>query len=103
LSEVLAQLTASGSVLNVVARATEHNDAFLARLSRRAQPGHLTVARDTDVHEKTFCGRDWLLTGSMNFTLRGMLVNDEAITYKVSETAAAEARIDFARRWAGVQ
>jgi hypothetical protein len=103
LSEVLAQLTVSGTILNVVARAAEHNDAFLGRLSRRAQPDRLLVVRDTDVHEKTLCGRDWLLTGSMNFTIRGMLVNDEAITYKVGEAAAAEARIDFARRWGGLQ
>jgi hypothetical protein len=103
LSEVLAQLTVSGTVLHVVARAAEHNDAFLFRLGRRAKPERLIVVRDFDVHEKTLCGQDWLLTGSMNFTLRGMLVNDEAITYKVSETAAAAARIDFARRWAGPQ
>jgi phosphatidylserine/phosphatidylglycerophosphate/cardiolipin synthase-like enzyme len=100
LSEVLAQLTASGTILHVVARAAEHNDAFLTRLGRRVRPECLTVIRDADVHEKTLCGRDWLLTGSMNFTLRGMLVNDEAVTYKVGEKEAAAARIDFSRRWA---
>jgi phosphatidylserine/phosphatidylglycerophosphate/cardiolipin synthase-like enzyme len=57
------------------------------------------VVQHADVHEKTLCGKNWLLTGSMNFTLRGMQVNDEAVTYKISEAAAAQARIDFARRW----
>lgn len=99
LSEILALLTGSGADLAVITRPAEHNNAFLARLRRRAEPGHLTVVQHADVHEKTLCGKNWLLTGSMNFTLRGMQVNDEAVTYKISEAAAAQARIDFARRW----
>lgn len=99
LSEILALLTVSGTDLYVISRPAEHNNAFLARLQRRADSGRLTVVRHADVHEKTLCGRDWVLTGSMNFTLRGMQVNDEAVTYKVSEAAAAQTRIDFVRRW----
>lgn len=98
LSEVLALLTA-GANLTVVTRPAEHNETFLARLRRRANPARLTVIRHADEHEKTLCGSNWLLTGSMNFTMRGMQVNDEAVTYKVSEAAAAQARIDFTRRW----
>ena len=99
LSEVLALLTVGGANLTVVTRPAEHNDTFLARLHRRADPPRLTVIRHADEHEKTLCGSNWLLTGSMNFTIRGMQVNDEAVTYKVSEAAAAQARIDFTRRW----
>ena len=99
LSEVLALLTVGGANLTVVTRPAEHNDTFLARLRRRANLARLTVIRHADEHEKTLCGRNWLLTGSMNFTMRGMQVNDEAVTYKVSEEAAAQARIDFTRRW----
>ena len=99
LSEILALLTVSGTDLYVISRPAEHNSAFLARLQRRADSERLTVIRHADVHEKTLCGKDWVLTGSMNFTLRGMQVNDEAVTYKVSEAAAAQARIDFVRRW----
>jgi phosphatidylserine/phosphatidylglycerophosphate/cardiolipin synthase-like enzyme len=103
LSEILALLTASGAGLTVIARPAGHNNAFLARLRRRAAHEHLTVVQHADVHEKTLCGKNWLLTGSMNFTLRGMQVNDEAVTYKLSEAAAAQARIDFARRWRDLQ
>ena len=35
----------------------------------------------------------------MNFTINGMTVNDEAVTYKLDAAAAAQARIDFAHRW----
>jgi len=99
LSEILALLTHSGANLNIVTRPAEHNNMFLARLRSRAEPARMTVIRYADEHEKTLCGRNWLLTGSMNFTMRGMQVNDEAVTYKVSEAAAAQARIDFTRRW----
>ena len=38
LSEVLALLTAGGANLTVVTRPAEHNDTFLTRLRRRAEP-----------------------------------------------------------------
>lgn len=103
LSEILALLTDSGTRLTVVTRPAEHNNAFLGRLRHRATLRNCTLIQHADVHEKTFCGRNWLLTGSMNFTLRGMQVNDEAITYKLGEVPAAQARIDFAHRWGKAQ
>jgi hypothetical protein len=99
LSEILGLLTVSGSNLSVITRPAAHNNTFLNRLRLRADQHRLTVIQHPDVHEKTLCGRNWLLSGSMNFTQRGMQVNDEAVTYQVSDAAAAQARIDFARRW----
>ena len=74
------------------------NGSFLARLDR-CRRGASAVIRSPDAHEKTFCGSDWLLSGSMNFTINGMTVNDEAVTYRLDGAAAAQARIDFAHRW----
>jgi len=99
LSDVLAVLVAGGSQLTVITRPAEHNRAFLDRLTRLADSAQLIVIEHPDVHEKTMCGKSWLLTGSMNFTLRGMQVNDEAVSYRVNDAAAAEARMDFAHRW----
>jgi hypothetical protein len=99
LSEVLALLTRTGTRLSVVTRPDPHNLAFLERLDRLADPAKLSVIRHEDVHEKTFCGDRWILSGSMNFTVRGMQVNDEATTYKVSVEAAAAARLDFRHRF----
>jgi hypothetical protein len=100
LSEILAALTERGTQLTVVTRAVSENDSFLERLGRAATPERLRVIRDSDVHEKTLCGIDWLLSGSMNFTVNGMTVNDELVTYKLDSNAAAQARIDLAHRWA---
>jgi hypothetical protein len=99
LSEVLGLLTNRGARLTVVARDVPENDSFLTRLGRAAVPERLYVIRSPDAHEKTFFGAEWLLSGSMNFTINGMTVNDEVVTYKLDGAAAAQARIDLAHRW----
>jgi hypothetical protein len=99
LSEILGLITERGARLTIVTRDVPENDSFLTRLGRVAVPERLRVIRSPDAHEKTFCGSDWLLSGSMNFTINGMTVNDEAVTYRLDAAAAAQARIDFAHRW----
>lgn len=103
LSEVLSLLTHSRARITVVTRPDEHNTTFLDRLRRSASSENLQIQQHEDVHEKTFCGEDWILTGSMNLTVRGMQVNDEAVTYKVSTEAAATARLDFRHRFGGFE
>jgi phosphatidylserine/phosphatidylglycerophosphate/cardiolipin synthase-like enzyme len=100
LSEILAMLASRGAKLSIVTRDVPENEAFLARLRRAvAQEAQLRVIRSPGIHEKTFCGDDWLLSGSMNFTFSGMNANDEVVTYKVDRPTAAAARVDFERRW----
>lgn len=98
LSDVLAALADSGTAVTVVTRPDPHNDRFRDVLRRRTTRS-VQVVVDADVHEKTLCGQTWLLTGSMNITLRGMQVNDEAMSYRLDPAAAAQARIEFVRRW----
>ena len=103
LSEVLALVTYTYARVTVVSRPDKHNTTFLDRLRRSANGANLQIQQHEDVHEKTFCGDEWLLTGSMNLTTRGMQINDEAVTYKVSTEAAATARLDFRRRFGGFE
>ena len=98
LAETLGQLVRAGSRLSIVCREDAHNIAFRTRLQRSSHERARVVLHD-DLHEKTWVGSDWLLTGSMNFTYRGIAVNDEAVTYKVSAPSAATARLDFNHRW----
>lgn len=98
-SDALAQMCGNGARLNVVTKPDRHNDIFLRRLQAQAAPDRLRVTRAVEIHEKTFCGDHWVLMGSMNFTVRGMTVNDEAVVYSVEEDAPALARLDLARRW----
>jgi hypothetical protein len=99
LSEILGQLTRQGTHLIVVTRNVPENGSFLARLDWAVEDRRSHVIHGADAHEKTFCGKDWLLSGSMNFTVNGMAVNDEAVTYRLDRGAAAQARLDLKHRW----
>ena len=100
-SQVLALLTERGARLTLVTRPVEHNAQFVRNLCRLAGPADVPIVWAQDVHEKTFCGGEWILSGSMNFTVRGMAINDEAMTYVLGGTEAAQARLELARRWRG--
>ncbi|MET8613385.1 phospholipase D-like domain-containing protein DpdK [Streptomyces cellulosae] len=98
LSDALLRIAGAGSHVYIITRPDSHNEAFLRRIEA-AELDTVHVRRDADVHEKTLCGQEWLLTGSMNYTVRGMAKNDESVTYKVGGPDAGQARLDLARRW----
>ncbi|GAA0957261.1 phospholipase D-like domain-containing protein DpdK [Streptomyces rhizosphaericus] len=99
LSDAVARIAHGGAHVHVVTRDDPHNEDFLRHLMKAASGRKLHIVRDPDTHEKTLCGNDWMLSGSMNFTIRGMARNDEKITYRAGRDAAAQARIDLAERW----
>ena len=99
LSEILTMLAARGSRLRVVTRNDEHNDTFVSQLERGCASFDLRVIRHDDLHEKTMCGEDWVISGSMNFTYNGLLRNDEATTFTWDVPTAASARLEFRQRW----
>lgn len=96
---VLGRLAEFGSQLHLAVKPDEHNRDFVDRLSRRVPAGQLDVHLDADVHEKTLCGSNWVVSGSMNFTWRGFEVNEESIVYAVDQELAAQSRLDFEHRW----
>lgn len=99
LADLLARIAMAGTSLTVVTRPDTHNARFLTRLNRLTPLHTVRIVRNPTVHEKTICGRDWMLTGSMNFTVRGLLENDEAVSYKVGGKDAAQTRLELAQRW----
>ncbi|WP_328376860.1 phospholipase D-like domain-containing protein DpdK [Streptomyces sp. NBC_00440] len=98
LSDTLLRIAGAGARVHVVTRPDAHNDAFLRRIEAPELDG-VHVQRDPDIHEKTLCGQEWILTGSMNYTVRGMAKNDELVTYKVGGPDAGQARLDLTQRW----
>ena len=77
-----------------------HVPAVVERLRTAVQDEQrLHVVLDPGVHEKTVCGRNWILSGSMNFTVSGLGSNEESVTYKVDGRDVAQAQLDFAERW----
>ena len=112
LSDVLAVLVARGTAVHVATRparprATDsgrHNDRFLSELRMRvAQDATLYVHRNEEehLHTKGLLGDRFFLSGSMNFTYNGIVVNDEYVRFTTDSTEVAEARIAFRERWGG--
>jgi hypothetical protein len=100
LSRMLALIAAAGARLHVVTRPAAHNETFVRRLRAAVTDSkRLHIVLDPAVHEKTICGREWIFSGSMNFTVSGLGSNEEAVTYRVSSREAAQAQLDFAERW----
>ena len=102
LAEILARIAHAGGTVSVVTRPTPHNQFFVDQLWASAGTNTgLSVTFDPVEHEKTVCGRDWMLTGSMNFTVSGIGVNEEYVRYVVDDAEVAQARLDFEARWGG--
>ncbi|MGW1669132.1 phospholipase D-like domain-containing protein DpdK [Streptomyces sp. NPDC002324] len=99
LSEALTRIASPEARVHVVTRPAPHNAAFLQHLESAPERDYIRIVQSPDVHEKTLCGEDWILTGSMNYTIRGMAVNDESVTYKVGGPDAGQARLDLRQRW----
>ncbi|WP_433144075.1 phospholipase D-like domain-containing protein DpdK [Actinomadura nitritigenes] len=99
LSQILGLISSAGADVHVVTRPTPHNQTFIDRLRATVRSQRLRLTLDPKVHEKTLCGRDWMLSGSMNFTISGLGDNEESVTYRVGDPAVAQARLDFAARW----
>ena len=85
----------------VILRDDPHNRPFAERLRRtsegRRRSIHLLL--EPDFHEKGLLGDDYSLDGSMNFTFRGITVNDEHLVYRTDLSAVAERHQVMERRW----
>ena len=103
LSQVLAKLLELGTSIHVATRPDVHNDAFLDRMRRLANPDGLAlhVHSADELHEKGILADGFYLSGSMNFTFNGISLNEEVVHFTVDPAVIAENRIRFAARWGG--
>lgn len=99
LAEVLAEAMRRGSHVHIAVGSSPHNEEFARRLSRAAGPLTYDYHVGADLHEKTLCGKDWVITGSMNFTWNGVHRNEESTVFRVDSVEAAKTRLDFDGRW----
>jgi phosphatidylserine/phosphatidylglycerophosphate/cardiolipin synthase-like enzyme len=108
ISELLARLASQGTAIVIATRPAEHNDHFLARV--RESAGALGAAEkirlwrkdESDLHEKGLLTDRLYVAGSMNFTYKGIVVNEEAVTVSADPAEVAEVRLTYHRRWGGV-
>lgn len=101
LSEVLAELTSRGTSLHLALRIEQHNTWFVRTMHERIQAERLHLYEGADLHEKVMVGRDWVVKGSMNFTVNGTQINEEKIQVVHDEHKAAQERLELQTRWIG--
>ncbi|UOE21933.1 phosphatidylserine/phosphatidylglycerophosphate/cardiolipin synthase family protein [Thermobifida halotolerans] len=100
LSTILGLIANTGARVHIVTRPGPHSGTFVSRVRALVRnPERLHVVFDSRVHEKTICGRNWILSGSMNFTVNGLGSNKEQVTYTVGGGRADQAHLDFTEQW----
>jgi phosphatidylserine/phosphatidylglycerophosphate/cardiolipin synthase-like enzyme len=103
LLDCLAALLQRGASVYVKTSTDAPSSALIESLERRAHDlgasQRLHTRNSPVLHTKGLLTSRCLIRGSMNFTIRGIELNEEAVTYDVDPSAIAEMRIAFADQW----
>jgi hypothetical protein len=101
LSEAFRAIVARGGSIVCILRDEIHNYSFIEKIKAIrgsfSDRAHLIVR--PDFHEKGILGDDYLLHGSMNFTFKGIEVNDEHLYFRRDPGSVHEMRIVFEEKW----
>lgn len=99
LIDVLVALASNGTRLVIRVRPDVHNKTFHTRLfSALRDAGLQDLCHWTEsqaLHTKGLLTDHVLLSGSMNFTERGIAVNDESLTVSFDARQLAQAKLEF--------
>jgi len=100
-SDVLAGLVDRGSEIVIIANRDPQNLEFLSRIRALAEmyPRRVHVIQSPDVHEKGILTDHFTLDGSMNFTYRGVNINQEYLGYRSDPQIVHERRLVLEERW----
>ena len=100
-SVVLGTLVDRGSEIVVITNYDRNNVDFLSRLELldEINPGQVHVIKTATVHEKGILTDNFTLDGSMNFTYRGVNINQEYLGYRCDPAVVHERRLVLEERW----
>ena len=101
LSAVLRTVLARGGRVNIITRPDPINGAFVetARRIKAVYPDRLRILLDETFHDKGLLGDDYELSGSMNFTRRGIETNAEHLILRTDHQVVAERNLELQSRW----
>jgi phosphatidylserine/phosphatidylglycerophosphate/cardiolipin synthase-like enzyme len=107
LSEVLVELCLRGSQIVVATTDDPSNKPFLETLKRLFYESELNDRLIVNVgpadigHRKLIVGDDFVVSGSMNFTFRGLFVREEMIELKIDAEDVEDARLFVHQQYGG--
>ncbi|MGY1834369.1 phospholipase D-like domain-containing protein DpdK [Blastococcus sp. SYSU DS0510] len=97
---VLAAIATAGTELWIETRPDDHNKRFVSRLQDTLGDEGFHLRYSPVLHEKGLLGDGYVISGSMNFTVNGLFLLDEAVRLDTEPDAVAQARLAFRARWA---
>jgi len=102
LTDVIARLLELEVDITIATRSVSHNDErFLPKLAEMTAHGeaktllHIIQESQDQLHVKGFLTSKYFVSGSMNLTYGGMVVNDEYVSVNTDPQIVATARIKF--------
>ncbi len=101
LSKVIAHILEAGTTVHVATRDNDRNRSFLTTLDALCQKPRLKVHTSDELHEKGLLGDDYYLSGSMNFTVSGIQINEEVVHLITDPADVARNRVSLTQRWGG--
>jgi hypothetical protein len=101
LSNVLKRLLVTGASIHIATRDEERNRSFLSTIDPFRTMGNLDIHTSFELHEKGLLGDNYYLSGSMNFTMSGIHINEEFVQLLTDPSDVAQNRIILTQRWGG--
>ncbi|MAC83369.1 MAG: hypothetical protein CL624_04470 [Arcobacter sp.] len=100
LSKVLLALAKRGTQIIIITRDDKVNQNFLNKIKLNKSEDMIVdiILRD-EFHEKGLLGDSYEITGSMNFTFNGIMINDERVIYRCDKKNISERHIVMWRKY----
>lgn len=94
LSKVLLALAKRGIHIVLITRDDEVNQNFLNKIKlNKSEEMKVDIILRDEFHEKGLLSDSYEITGSMNFTYNGIMINDERVIYRCDRNKIAERHI----------
>lgn len=94
LSKVLLALAKRGIHIVLITRDDEVNQNFLNKIKlNKSEDMKVDIILREEFHEKGLLSDSYEITGSMNFTYNGIMINDERVIYRCDRNKIAERQI----------
>ena len=94
LSKVLLALAKRGVQIIIITRDDQVNQNFLNKIkANKSKDMNIEIILRDEFHEKGLLSDTYEITGSMNFTFNGIMINDERVIYRCDKKKIAERQI----------
>ena len=100
MAKYFQELARRGTHIVIVHNGAASNESFLSALTRNERlTKNIKVILDKELHDKGITGDNFVISGSMNFTYRGINTNRESVLFRTDPEVIAQRKISHVQRW----